>query len=233
MNYLKKNKTGEVFAYTKADITQVERLTELEQLINEKEPVFIQASDNLNQAELDLNNAKALLNKAIANQPIIDGVSDNDEDDEITPVDNKDDEEIQRLTLLVDDKTAVYDSSFIEFTKIESEYQSLKIEYTAILPVFFDIRENLKEMKKMSQKDIDAHLNPPIPKEQLIAEAEQQKKFLLVDANNAIAPLQDAVDFGTATDNEITLLGKWKEYRIAINRIDTSTAPDIEWPVKP
>ncbi len=231
MNYFKKNKTGEVFAYTKADITQVERLTELEQLINEKEPVFIQASENLHQAELDLNNAKALLNEAIANQPIIDGVSDND--DEITPVDNKDDEEIQRLTLLVDDKTAAYDSSFIEFTKIESEYQSLKLEYTAILPVFFDIRENLKEMKKMSQKDVDTYLNPPIPKEQLITEAEQKKQSLLAEANNAIAPLQDAVDLGMATDEEKAQLTAWKTYRVLLNRVDTSLAPDIDWPEKP
>lgn len=233
MNYFKKNKTGEVFAYTKADITQVERLTELEQLINEKEPVFIQASDNLNQSELDLNNAKALLNEAIANQPIIDGVSDNDEDDAITPVDNKDDEEIQRLTLLVDDKIAAYDSFFIEFTKIESEYQSLKIEYTAILPVFFDIRENLKEMKKMSQKDVDAYLNPPIPKEQLITEAEQKKQALLAEANNEIAPLQDAVDLGMATDEEKAKLTAWKTYRVLLNRVDTSISPNIDWPQKP
>ncbi|ELW5865089.1 tail fiber assembly protein, partial [Escherichia coli] len=25
----------------------------------------------------------------------------------------------------------------------------------------------------------------------------------------------------------------WKKYRVLLNRVDTSTAPDIEWPVKP
>ncbi|WP_442958860.1 tail fiber assembly protein [Providencia sp. PROV069] len=85
----------------------------------------------------------------------------------------------------------------------------------------------------MSQKDVDAHLNPPIPKEQLIAEAEQKKQSLLADANNAIAPLQDAVDLDIATDEEIILLKDWKKYRVLLNRVDTSTSPNIEWPEKP
>ncbi|MBQ0269581.1 tail fiber assembly protein [Providencia huaxiensis] len=85
----------------------------------------------------------------------------------------------------------------------------------------------------MTAKEVDAHLNPPIPKEQLIAEAEQQKQSLLAEANNAIAPLQDAVDLDMATDEEIEKLKAWKKYRVLLNRVDTSTAPDIDWPIKP
>lgn len=73
----------------------------------------------------------------------------------------------------------------------------------------------------------------PKTKEQLIAEAEQKKQMLLSEAAEAIAPLQDAVDLDIATDEEIALLKEWKKYRVLINRIDTSTAPDITWPVKP
>ncbi|EMG9853476.1 tail fiber assembly protein, partial [Escherichia coli] len=29
------------------------------------------------------------------------------------------------------------------------------------------------------------------------------------------------------------LLEAWKKYRVLLNRIDTSTAPDIEWPEIP
>ncbi|HAX3031324.1 TPA: tail fiber assembly protein [Escherichia albertii] len=29
------------------------------------------------------------------------------------------------------------------------------------------------------------------------------------------------------------LLLTWKTYRVLLNRVDTSVAPDIEWPVKP
>ncbi|UPS62270.1 tail fiber assembly protein [Providencia rettgeri] len=72
-----------------------------------------------------------------------------------------------------------------------------------------------------------------ITAEQLIAIAEQKKKALLVDAASAIAPLQDAVDLGIATDKETSSLNVWKTYRVDLNRVDTTTAPDIEWPVKP
>ncbi|MDI0552840.1 tail fiber assembly protein, partial [Escherichia coli] len=48
-----------------------------------------------------------------------------------------------------------------------------------------------------------------------------------------IAPLQDAVDLEIATEEETSLLEAWKKYRVLLNRIDTSTAPDIEWPEIP
>lgn len=53
------------------------------------------------------------------------------------------------------------------------------------------------------------------------------------EANRTIAPLQDAVDISIATDEETTRLSEWKRYRVALSRIDTSKAPDIEWPVMP
>ncbi|MEY0877456.1 tail fiber assembly protein, partial [Providencia manganoxydans] len=77
------------------------------------------------------------------------------------------------------------------------------------------------------------HLNPPISKEQLIAEAERQKQLLLADVSNAIAPFQDAVDLDVATDEEMAQLTALKKYRVLLNRVDTSTAPDIDWPQKP
>lgn len=63
--------------------------------------------------------------------------------------------------------------------------------------------------------------------------AEQQKASLMALANAAIAPLQDAVDLSMATDDEIAQLTAWKQYRVLLNRVDTSAAPDITWPVKP
>jgi hypothetical protein len=36
-----------------------------------------------------------------------------------------------------------------------------------------------------------------------------------------------------ATEEEMTALQEWKKYRVLLNRVDTSTAPDIEWPEKP
>ncbi|MBB7113412.1 tail fiber assembly protein, partial [Escherichia coli] len=44
---------------------------------------------------------------------------------------------------------------------------------------------------------------------------------------------QDAVDLEIATEEETSLLEAWKKYRVLLNRVDTSTAPDIEWPTNP
>ncbi|HEB5831519.1 TPA: tail fiber assembly protein [Yersinia enterocolitica] len=63
--------------------------------------------------------------------------------------------------------------------------------------------------------------------------AEEKKTQLLNDATVKIAPLQDAVDTELATDEEKAQLTAWKTYRVLLSRIDTSKAPDIEWPVSP
>lgn len=63
--------------------------------------------------------------------------------------------------------------------------------------------------------------------------AAAEKNRLLATASDAIAPLQDAVELEIATDKEIAQLGAWKKYRVMLNRVDTSTAPDIEWPEAP
>ncbi|EFB3321859.1 tail fiber assembly protein [Escherichia coli] len=48
-----------------------------------------------------------------------------------------------------------------------------------------------------------------------------------------MAPLQDAVDLGIATEEESSLLAAWKKYRVLLNRVDTSVAPDIDLSVFP
>lgn len=63
--------------------------------------------------------------------------------------------------------------------------------------------------------------------------AERQKAEGLSAATAAIAPLQDAVDLDIATDGEAALLVALKKYRVLLNRVDTSLAPDIEWPELP
>ncbi|ENS5557483.1 tail fiber assembly protein [Salmonella enterica] len=66
-----------------------------------------------------------------------------------------------------------------------------------------------------------------------LREAEGTKSRLLQMASEKIAPLQDAVDLGLATDDEKAQLDEWKKYRVLVNRVDTSTAAKIDWPKKP
>ncbi|MGX4745631.1 tail fiber assembly protein [Providencia rettgeri] len=221
MKYYKDN-TGNVFAYDDEQLAQVARLTELELLIKDKEPEFNDASSKLQQASLEFNEANELLHSTRQRSET------NDESISI-----EDNEEIQQLTLIVNDRQSKLDEVTVAFEQIESEYTPLKKEHDAILPIFYDIRENLNIFKKMTVKEVDAHLNPPIPKEQLIIEAEQQKQLLLAEANNAIAPLQYAENLGIATAEESALLVDWQKYSVYLNRIDVSLAPNIDWPQKP
>ncbi|EBR9315741.1 tail fiber assembly protein, partial [Salmonella enterica subsp. enterica serovar Muenchen] len=56
-----------------------------------------------------------------------------------------------------------------------------------------------------------------------LRETEGTKSRLLQMASGKIAPLQDAVDLGLATDEEKSQLAEWKKYRVLVNRVDTSS----------
>lgn len=71
---------------------------------------------------------------------------------------------------------------------------------------------------------------PEVPKEDLISQAEQQKANLIAEASQTISILQDAVDLEMATEEEKTQLTTLKKYRVLLSRVDTSKAPDINWP---
>lgn len=72
-----------------------------------------------------------------------------------------------------------------------------------------------------------------VPLAQLVAIAELQRNALFTKAAESMAPLQDAVDIDEATDKELATLSTWKKYRVALNRLDLSVAPDITWPEMP
>ncbi|EOZ7468805.1 tail fiber assembly protein [Enterobacter hormaechei] len=63
--------------------------------------------------------------------------------------------------------------------------------------------------------------------------SERERNKFIAEASLKIAPLQDAVDLGIATTEEKETLLAWKKYRVLLMRVDTSHAPNIEWPVLP
>jgi len=77
------------------------------------------------------------------------------------------------------------------------------------------------------------HDAPPLSHEQNIAVLTNKKNQLMVVANATIAPLQDAIDFNIATEDETQRLNDWRLYRVLLNRIDTSLVSDITWPEIP
>lgn len=58
---------------------------------------------------------------------------------------------------------------------------------------------------------------------------------LLAEAARQIAPLQDAVDIDEATAVEVALLKKWKQYRVALNRVPEQPGfpANVQWPEVP
>lgn len=76
-------------------------------------------------------------------------------------------------------------------------------------------------------------LDPPPPSvEMLLLAATRKREDFFSLASNQIAPLQDAVDLDDATESEISQLKKWKQFRVALNRLELS-ASIIDWPTVP
>ncbi|WP_052181488.1 tail fiber assembly protein [Plesiomonas sp. ZOR0011] len=74
---------------------------------------------------------------------------------------------------------------------------------------------------------------PPPTQEQLVSDANAKKQQFAVDAEAAIKPLERAKLLGIATESELALLNEWMRYSVELMRVDTSTAPDIQWPLTP
>lgn len=63
-----------------------------------------------------------------------------------------------------------------------------------------------------------------------VASAEQMKRDALRQANDEIQILSFGIDAGLATDDEKARYDALKRYAFLLSRVDTSTAPDIDWP---
>ncbi|MFS1583635.1 MAG: tail fiber assembly protein [Candidatus Arsenophonus phytopathogenicus] len=63
--------------------------------------------------------------------------------------------------------------------------------------------------------------------------ANQTKHQLIDEAESKITLLDRKVRLGMATNSEKTALRAWEMYSVKLNDIDTTTAPDIDWPKKP
>lgn len=77
----------------------------------------------------------------------------------------------------------------------------------------------------------------PLPptQDQILEMAMTERDRLLALAAIRIAPLQDAVDLDEATPDDLARLTLWKQYRVAVNRIDQQPGypEEITWPDTP
>lgn len=108
-----------------------------------------------------------------------------------------------------------------------------KYEYDAAQVAAGIVRDGLVAM---TEEEVEEHLAPPVlSPEQLAVNALNKRDRHLEVAALRIAPLQDAVDLGEASENEEQSLLAWRRYRVAVNRISLQTGfPfDIDWPAPP
>lgn len=109
--------------------------------------------------------------------------------------------------------------------------QPIEIDFIGDLPDTLTLLEPKTEFDKWNGKkwvtDTEAQ------KAALVALAEQEKAQRLEEANTSITYLQDAIEVGLDDDDYQAKLTAWKTYRVLLNRVDTSLAPDIDWPEKP
>ncbi|MGE4799940.1 tail fiber assembly protein [Yersinia hibernica] len=101
--------------------------------------------------------------------------------------------------------------------------------------VMYDITD-MDPAPKLGWAYKDGVFAEPVPyqptSEEILARNESERDRLLTSAALAIAPLQDAVDLDDAKPEEIVMLKKWKQYRVAVNRTDL-TLFSSTWPVVP
>lgn len=88
-------------------------------------------------------------------------------------------------------------------------------------------------VRSVGDDGLPAWVKAPAPShEQLMAEVSAEKTYRMQIATAMVAPLQDAVDLGDATDAEKALLTSWKQYRVSLNRIELQAGypAEIKWP---
>ncbi|EMH6403736.1 tail fiber assembly protein [Providencia rettgeri] len=109
--------------------------------------------------------------------------------------------------------------------------QPIEIDFIGELPTDLTLLEPKTEFDVWNGKKWVT--DTEVQKASFVAQAESEKAQRLDEANKQVSDLQDAIDVGLALDGDEIALLNWKTYRVYLNRVDTSTAPDIEWPVKP
>lgn len=111
--------------------------------------------------------------------------------------------------------------------------QYFKNKSNAVFAYEDDCNEDfiLPGLIKISEPEALNLLAPTVAEQ--IAAAEAKKSRLRSDADSEISWRQDAADADDATGEEEAQLALWKQYRVLLMRVDTTKAPDIEWPPVP
>lgn len=84
-------------------------------------------------------------------------------------------------------------------------------------------------------QEITAEAKAQVAAEQHLAQVQAEIASRRAETDRSIAPLQDAVDLGEATEAEAASLTAWKRYRVELSRVPTQPGypSEIAWPAAP
>lgn len=80
---------------------------------------------------------------------------------------------------------------------------------------------------------VDSPPPPPLSHDEEVALADSKKSFLLQSASQKIGFWQTQLQLGMISDVDKAKLIEWMHYITVLQAVDTSTAPDIQWPPEP
>ncbi|HHZ6806623.1 TPA: tail fiber assembly protein [Morganella morganii] len=85
----------------------------------------------------------------------------------------------------------------------------------------------------VSKDEADKIANPPPTKAQLIEQAETQKQYLITEVHTETEMFRAKLALNRIKPDEEALLNAWLDYLDLLEALDTTLAPDIDWPQKP
>ncbi len=89
--------------------------------------------------------------------------------------------------------------------------------------------------KPITEEEVQEILNPPPSQEEIIATAEANKQQLIDQANDYMNSKQwpGKAVLGRLKSNELAQYNEWLDYLDALEVVETSVAPNLEWPTPP
>lgn len=110
------------------------------------------------------------------------------------------------------DAVSVEDSIFIEFSGLPPNGKIRCVDESG-MPCWRDV--------------------PPLSHDEIIANADADRCYRIINARERISLWQTQLQLGMISDADKANLIEWMHYITALQAVDTSTAPDIQWPPEP
>ncbi|QQO39177.1 putative tail fibers protein [Salmonella phage SPHG1] len=134
-------------------------------------------------------------------------------------------------TFLQVDKNGVVVATHTDPTMFHPVGCDMVVTYDPPFNIFETVGEWLFDGKELLVMSDAPHftLNAPMMKEI----ARERKEQALSIASAKVSVLRDTVDSGDATDEEKELFAKWRDYRIAVNRLDVNLGSAMVVPPMP